>query len=268
MPPFAQAGYTSRMRIISWNTNGLRATHKQGHFDALFRDYDPDIVCLQETKATSDQLPPEVRDVFGYESYFHAPSEKKGYSGVGVYTKVSPLAVTYGLGIPELDTEGRLITLEYKDLYLINCYFPNGGGAPERLEYKLAFYNAFLSYVDKLQKKKPVIWCGDVNVAHTEIDLARPKENADHIGFLPIERAWMDKVVGQGWIDVFRHLQPDTRDVYTYWDQKSGARNRNVGWRIDYFFVSPTLVDKVKGFETLAEYYGSDHCPIMLDIGL
>jgi exodeoxyribonuclease-3 len=256
------------MRIISWNTNGLRATHKQGHFDALFRDYDPDIVCLQETKATPDQLPLEVRDVFGYESYFHAPSEKKGYSGVGVYTKASPSAVTYGLGIPELDTEGRLITLEYDGYYLINCYFPNGGGAPERLEYKLAFYDAFLSYVDKLQKKKPVIWCGDVNVAHTEIDLARPKENADHVGFLPIERAWMDKVVAQGWVDVFRHLHPDTCDVYTYWDQKSGARNRNVGWRIDYFFVSAVLIGGIKGFETLTEYYGSDHCPIMLAIDL
>lgn len=256
------------MRIISWNTNGLRATATQGYFDPLFRDYAPDILCLQETKATPDQLPEPVRHVLGYESFFAFPTEKKGYSGVGVYSKISPLSVTYGLGIPELDTEGRLITLEYKDLYLINCYFPNGGGAPDRLEYKLVFYNAFLSYVDKLHKKKPVIWCGDVNVAHTEIDLARPKENADHIGFLPIERAWVDRVVATGWVDVFRHLQPDARDVYTYWDQKSGARNRNVGWRIDYFFVSPALIDKVKGLETLVEYYGSDHCPIMLDIDL
>lgn len=256
------------MKLISWNTNGLRATHKQGHFDPLFRDYDPDILCLQETKATPDQLFEEVRDVFGYSSYFHYPSIKKGYSGVGVYTKETPLTVTRGLGIEELDTEGRMITCEYADFYFINCYFPNGGGAPERLEYKLAFYDAFLTYVDKLQKKKPVIWCGDVNVAHTEIDLARPKENSTHVGFLPVERAWMDKVVSKGWIDVFRHLHPDARDVYTYWDQYSHARERNVGWRIDYFFVSPTLIDKVKRFETLTEYYGSDHCPILLDIEL
>lgn len=187
---------------------------------------------------------------------------------MGVYTKQTPINVTYGIGVLELDDEGRTITTEYNDFYLINCYFPNGGGTPERLEYKLAFYDAFLKYVTTLEKKKPVIWCGDVNVAHTEIDLARPKENVDHVGFLPIERAWMDKVVAQGWVDVFRHLHPDARDVYTYWDQKSGARNRNVGWRIDYFFVPPTLVDKVKSFETLTEYYGSDHCPIMFDIDL
>lgn len=256
------------MRIISWNTNGLRATHKQGHFDPLFRDYDPDILCLQETKSTPEQLPDEVRDVFGYESYFHYPSIKKGYSGVGVYTKETPLKVTLGLGIEELDTEGRMITCEYETFYFINCYFPNGGGAPERLEYKLAFYDAFLAYVTKLEKKKPVIWCGDVNVAHMEIDLARPKENATHVGFLPIERAWMDKVVANGWIDVFRHLYPDARDIYTYWDQYSHARARNVGWRIDYFFVSPKFIDKVKKFETLTEYYGSDHCPILLEIEL
>lgn len=256
------------MKIISWNTNGLRATHKQGHFDPIFRDYDPDILCLQETKATPDQLPLEVRDVLGYESYFHFPTIKKGYSGVGVYTKDKPLTVVYGLGDESLDTEGRMITLEYKTFYLINCYFPNGGGAPERLEYKLAFYDAFLAYVNKLEKKKPVIWCGDVNVAHTEIDLARPKENVTHVGFLPIERAWMDKVVSKGWIDVFRHLNPEKRDVYTYWDQYSHARERNVGWRIDYFFVSPKLIDMVQGFETLSNYYGSDHCPIMLTIDL
>lgn len=254
------------MKLISWNTNGLRATAKQGYFDPLFRDYDPDIVCLQETKALPDQLPEDVREVFGYQSYFCSPTTKKGYSGVAIYTKESPIAVTYGLGVPALDEEGRLITLEYADYYLINCYFPNGGGAPERLDYKLAFYDAFLSYIDKLEKHKPVIWCGDVNVAHTEIDLARPKENVDHVGFLPIERAWMDRVVALGWIDVFRQLNPDKTEVYTYWDQKTKARTRNVGWRIDYFFVSPRLADKVQSFETLTEYYGSDHCPILLEI--
>ncbi len=256
------------MKLISWNTNGLRATAAQGHFDPLFREFDPDILCLQETKATPDQLPAEVRDVFGYESYFHFPTVKKGYSGVGVYTKERPIAVTYGLGVPALDDEGRMITLEYGAFFLINCYFPNGGGAPERLEYKLAFYEQFLKYVNKLEEQKPVIWCGDVNVAHTEIDIARPKENSDHVGFLPVERAWMDKVIASGWVDVFRSRNPDARDVYTYWDQKSNARDRNVGWRIDYFLVSPKLIGAVTGFETLTDYYGSDHCPVTLDIAL
>ncbi len=256
------------MRIISWNTNGLRATAKQGYFDPLFRDLDPDILCLQETKALPEQLPEEVRDVFGYASYFAFPTLKKGYSGVAIYTKATPLNVTYGIGMESLDNEGRTITAEYDNYYLINCYFPNGGGAPERLEYKLAFYDQFLKYIAKLEKHKPVIFCGDVNVAHTEIDLARPKENATHVGFLPIERAWMDKVVHKGWIDVFRHRNPTTTEVYTYWDQYSHARERNVGWRIDYFFVSPMLIGNVSDFQTLTQYYGSDHCPILLDITL
>lgn len=254
------------MKIISWNTNGLRATHKQGHFDPLFRDHDPDILCLQETKATVEQLPQEVRDVFGYESYFSWPTIKKGYSGVAIYTKEHPTSVTYGIGLPGLDDEGRSITCEYEKFYLITCYFPNGGGGPERLKYKLDFYDQFLIYIEKLKKNKPVIFCGDVNTAHTEIDLARPKENAAHTGFLPIERAWMDKIVVHGWVDTFRYLNPELRDVYTYWDQQTKARDRNVGWRIDYFFVSNDLKQNIKNFETLDQYYGSDHCPIVLDI--
>ena len=266
------------MKIISWNTNGLRATYKQGHFDPLFRDYDPDILCLQETKATREQLPVEVTDVFGYDMYLAWPTVKKGYSGVAIYTKAKPIAVTYGIcgeGLPRqnevsagLDDEGRTITAEYESFYLITCYFPNGGGGPERLKYKLDFYDQFLSYIDELKKTKPVIFCGDVNTAHTEIDLARPKENSDHTGFLPIERAWMDTLVSHGWIDTYRTLNPDVRDVYTYWDQQTAARTRNVGWRIDYFFVSSDLMSKVKDFQTLSDYYGSDHCPILLDIAL
>ncbi len=256
------------MKIISWNTNGLRATYKQGHFDPLFAEYNPDMVCLQETKAMTEQLPDSVRDVFGYESYFAWPTLKKGYSGVAIYTRETPITVAYGIGLPALDDEGRTITAEYADFYLITCYFPNGGGGPERLQYKLDFYDQFLIYIEKLQKKKPVVFCGDVNTAHTEIDLARPKENAENTGFLPIERAWMDKLIAKGWVDVHRALNPDLKDVYTYWDQKTKARDRNVGWRIDYFFVSPILLKKVQGFETLAEYYGSDHCPILLDIKL
>jgi exodeoxyribonuclease III len=260
--------YNTVMKIISWNTNGLRATAKQGHFDPLFTDYDPDMLCLQETKSTPEQLPEEVLNVFGYDSYFAWPTIKKGYSGVAIYTKETPLQVTVGIGLPGLDDEGRCITAEYKEFYLITCYFPNGGGGPERLTYKLEFYDQFLIYIEGLKKEKPVIFCGDVNTAHTEIDLARPKENAENTGFLPIERAWMDTLVKHGWIDVYRQLNPDIPGIYTYWDQKTAARERNVGWRIDYFFVSKGIEDKVKDFQTLRDYYGSDHCPILLDINI
>jgi exodeoxyribonuclease III len=256
------------MKIISWNTNGLRATAKQGHFDPLFTDYNPDILCLQETKSTPEQLPEHVRTVFGYDSYFAWPTIKKGYSGVAIYTKETPKSVVYGIGLPGLDDEGRTITAEYETFYLITCYFPNGGGGPVRLKYKLDFYDQFLVYIEGLKKKKPVVFCGDVNTAHTEIDLARPKENAENTGFLPIERAWMDKLVSHGWIDAFRELYPTETGIYTYWDQKSAARERNVGWRIDYFFVSSESRDKIVRFETLRDYYGSDHCPIILDIAL
>ncbi len=256
------------MKILSWNTNGLRATYKQGNFDPLFVNYDPDILCLQETKATPEQLPEAVREVFGYDAYFSWPEVKKGYSGVAIYTKKKPLNITLGIGLAGLDDEGRAIIAEYDNFYLITCYFPNGGGGPERLDYKLRFYDQFLTYIEKLKKKKPVIFCGDVNTAHNEIDLARPKENAMNTGFLPIERAWMDKLVAKGWIDAFRLLYPDQKDTYTYWDQKTASRERNVGWRIDYFFVSGDLKGQVTDLVTLKDYYGSDHCPIMLDVQL
>jgi exodeoxyribonuclease III len=254
------------MKIISWNTNGLRATYKQGHFDPLFADYDPDMLCLQETKSTPEQLPDQVLNVFGYDSYFAWPTVKKGYSGVGIYSKQTPIKTTLGIELPGLDDEGRTITAEYENFFLITCYFPNGGGGPERLDYKLRFYDQFLIYIEKLKKKKPVIFCGDVNTAHKEVDLARPKENETCTGFLPIERAWIDKLVSKGWVDAFRYVYPDVKDIYTYWDQKTAARTRNVGWRIDYFFVSNGLEKKIKRFETLKDYYGSDHCPILLDI--
>lgn len=256
------------MKIISWNTNGVRATYKQGFFDPLFTELDPDIVCLQETKATPDQLPEAVAHVFGYDAYFAWPTVKKGYSGVAIYTKQTPLNVFYGIGLPGLDDEGRCITCEYENFYLITCYFPNGGGGPERLDYKLRFYDQFLLYIEGLQKRKPVIFCGDVNTAHNEIDLARPAQNVMNTGFLPIERAWMDKLTEHGWIDTFRLLYPEMKEVYTYWDQKTASRERNVGWRIDYFFVSPALKESVKEVQTLREYYGSDHCPLLLDIEL
>ncbi len=255
------------MRIISWNTNGLRATAKQGFFTPLFIKYKPDILCLQETKVEPEQLPDDVRNIKGYHSYFSHSKIKKGYSGVGIYSKIEPKKVEYGIGIKKFDDEGRTLVAYYADFVLINCYFPNGGGGPERLKYKLEFYDSFLAFIQKLRKQKyKVIFCGDVNTAHEAIDLARPKENEENTGFLPVERAWMDEVVGAGYVDVFRHFYPTKKDAYTYWDQKTRARDRNVGWRIDYFFVSPDLVKKIQGTKILSDYFGSDHCPIELTL--
>ncbi len=252
--------------IITWNVNGLRAVHKKGAFDRILEEK-PDILCLQETKSLPEQLSPELRTPDGYKSYFHFPTVKKGYSGVAIYTKDEPEKVQNDLGIKEMDQEGRLIMAQYKDFILINCYFPNGGGAPERLHYKLDFYDHFLKFIEKLHKTHPnIIFCGDVNVAHNEIDLARPKENETHVGFLPIERAWMDKLIKHGWTDVFRHFYPEKKDAYTYWDMKTFARERNVGWRIDYFFASPEMLKKIKSIKILDEVMGSDHCPVQITL--
>jgi exodeoxyribonuclease-3 len=254
------------MKIISWNTNGLRATAKQGFFTPLFENA-PDVVCLQETKAEPDQLPEAVRNMPGYHSYFSSPKTKKGYSGVAIYTKEKPKEIFYGMGVKKLDDEGRLIGVKYKNFTLINCYFPNGGQGPERLKYKLEFYDAFLKFILKLRKAgENVIFCGDVNTAHEAIDLARPKENEENTGFLPIERAWIDKVVKNNFVDIWRDLNPNKINTYTYWDQKTRARDRNVGWRIDYFFVDKKIAPKIKDVGMLEDYYGSDHCPILLEL--
>lgn len=255
------------MKIISWNTNGLRATVKQGFFSPLFEKYKPDIICLQETKAEPDQLPPEVRNIKNYYSFFSHPKEKRGYSGVAIYSKEKPKEIFYGMNIKKFDDEGRMVGAKYKNFTLINLYFPNGGQGPHRLKYKLEFYEAFLKFIIKLRKNgENIIFCGDVNTAHTAIDLARPKENEENTGFLPIERAWLDKVVNAGFVDVFRHFYPTKKDAYTYWDMKTFARKRNIGWRIDYFFVSPSLISKIKSTKILTDYYGSDHCPIEMEL--
>lgn len=254
------------MRIISWNLNGLRGTHKNGLFLPIFEG-EPDIVCLQETKVTWDQLPEDLKNVPGYHAYFDHPKEKKGYSGTAIYTKIKPEKVQYEMGVPELDAEGRLIALYYKDFVLVNIYFPNGGGGPVRLKYKMDFYDLFLKFVDGLRKEgHKVIFCGDINTAHEEIDLARPKQNEENTGFLPEERAWLDEVVAHGYVDTFRHFYPTKTGAYSYWDQKTGARDRNVGWRIDYFFVSPDLLPRVKSANILSNIYGSDHCPIEITL--
>ena len=253
------------MKIISWNVNGLRANVKKGGFD-WFLNTSPDIYCLQETKAHPDQLEEGVRNPAGYFSYFDHSKTKKGYSGVAVYTKVKSEKVEYGLGDPKLDQEGRFLGLFFKGFALFNVYFPNGGGGPERLKFKLDYYGAFLAYIEKVRRTQPnIIFCGDVNTAHTEIDLARPKENKENTGFLPVERAWIDKVVKHGYADTFRILHPDVTEKYTYWDMKTFARDRNVGWRIDYFFVSNELSSKIKKSDMFENVLGSDHCPISLD---
>lgn len=240
---------------------------KKGGLQELFA-LGADIIGIQETKATEEQLDNEVRNPEGYHSFFDSSKERKGYSGTAIYTKVKPEKVTYGLGIEEYDTEGRAVTVYFKDFVFVTCYMPNGGRDEDHFAFKLRYYEKFLEYVAHLEKKhKQVIFCGDLNVAHREIDLARPKENANQIGFLPIERAWIDKVESYGFVDTFRFLFPD-EVKYSWWDQKTRARDRNIGWRIDYFFVSKSLVNKVTKATILTEMYGSDHAPTGIEITL
>lgn len=236
-------------------------------FDWFLKE-SPDFFCLQETKANPDQLPEKILCPDGYTSYFEWSKDKKGYSGVAIYTKHEPDSVDGMLGIPELDREGRFLALHFEGLSVINCYFPNGGGGDLRLEYKYKYYDAFLKYIEKLKKKgQEIIFCGDLNVAHKEIDLARPKENEKNTGFLPKERAWVDQLESKGYVDTYRFQNPD-KIKYSWWDMKSRARDRNIGWRIDYFFVSENLKNKIKKTEIRDEVFGSDHCPVSLDISL
>jgi exodeoxyribonuclease III len=249
------------MRIISWNVNGIRANIKKGGFDWLMSE-SPDIFCLQETKAHPEQLEPNIVSPTGYTSYFDHSKGRKGYSGVAIYTKQKPEKVEYGFGIEELDQEGRQISLFFKDFVFINTYFPNGGGGPERLDFKMRYYTAFLKYIEKIRKSGlEVIFCGDVNTAHNEIDLARPKENEKHTGFLPEERAWLDEVIKKGYVDIWRSLNPN-KVQYSWWDMKTFARERNVGWRIDYFFASEKIAKKITKAKIHDSILGSDHCPI------
>src|SRR3989338_7181169 len=250
------------MKIVSWNVNGLRSLAKDGNWETFLKTAKPDIFCLQETKANPDQLTEKFLAPAGYSAFFSSCQIKKGYSGVALYSKVEPLKVIYGMGIKEFDQEGRFIGAEYDDFWLLNAYFPNGGKGPERIDYKLRFYDAFLSFTEKLREKKPVIFCGDVNTAHEEIDLARPKENENNTGFLPEERAWIDELVYHGYVDTFRYFHPNKEGAYSFWDMKTHARERNVGWRIDYFFVVPDLVSKLKSAGISDQTPGSDHCPV------
>ncbi|HEX9896168.1 MAG TPA: exodeoxyribonuclease III [Dehalococcoidales bacterium] len=252
----------SRVKLLCWNVNGIRAVMKRGFLDWLAREA-PDVLCLQETKATPEDLPEELLKPPGYHTYWNYP-EKKGYAGVATFSRGKPAKVQNGFGVPEFDNEGRVIVSEHPGFTLFNIYFPNGKQSAERLKFKLDFYDAFLDYIEPLRKDgKKLIICGDVNTAHQEIDLARPKENAKISGFLPIERAWLDKLVVRGYIDTFRHFNKEPGQ-YTWWDMKSRARERNVGWRIDYFFVTENLRSQLVKVAIMPEVTGSDHCPIAL----
>lgn len=253
------------MKIVSWNVNGLRAVYRNGYWSSFLR-LKPDIFGLQEIKAEADQLPEAVRSVKGYVSYFNASKTRKGYSGVALYLKKEPKEIIYDMGIPSLDQEGRLIGADCGDFFIFNVYFPNGGGGPERLAYKLEFYDAFLAFIEKKRSIKPVIFMGDVNTAHEAIDLARPKANEDNTGFLPEERAWIDEVIRHGYVDTFRYFYPNKKEAYSYWDMKTRARERNVGWRIDYIFVSNELTKKLKKAAIHTRILGSDHAPVSLTL--
>jgi exodeoxyribonuclease-3 len=254
------------MKIVSWNVNGLRAVHRNGYWLPFLKGAKPDIFCFQEVKAEPDQLPEEVLNASGFSAFFSPSKLKKGYSGVAIYSRIEPLSVIYGMGIKEFDDEGRLVGAEYDDFWLLNIYFPNGGRGPDRLDFKLRYYEAFLAFCEGLRKSKPVIFCGDVNTAHFPVDLARPKENANTTGFLPIERKWLDEVVEAGYVDTFRDKHPQQSEAYTYWDTFTHARERNVGWRIDYFFVAKEFLKHVKKAEIHSDIFGSDHCPISITI--
>lgn len=249
-------------KIICWNVNGIRAVGRKGFLGWLNKK-SPDIICLQETKTHPDMLPENLREPSGYHTYWNFP-EKKGYAGVATFTKEEPVKVEKGFGKPEFDKEGRVIITKYPDFKLFNIYFPNGKQGPDRLKFKLDFYDIFFDYVELLRLRgEKLIICGDVNTAHKEIDIARPKENSKISGFLPVERAWMDKLAANGYIDIFRYLHKEPGQ-YTWWDVKTRAKERNVGWRIDYFFITENLIDRVEKAYIMREVDISDHCPIGL----
>jgi exodeoxyribonuclease-3 len=248
------------MKLISWNVNGIRASYKKGLYDWINSEK-PDILCLQEIKALSNQIPVKLKNIPNYYSFINS-ANRKGYSGVATFTKEKPMSVITKFGIEKFDIEGRILITEYSSFILFNIYFPNGKKNEVRLKYKLDFYDTFLSYSDNLKKKgKNIVVCGDFNTAHKEIDLARPKQNENRSGFLPIERSWIDSFIEHGYIDTFRFFNKEPNQ-YSWWDQKTRSRERNIGWRIDYFFINKEFISNLSRAFILQEVMGSDHCPV------
>jgi exodeoxyribonuclease-3 len=253
------------MKLQCWNVNGIRAVHKKG-FLSWFEGQSPDILCLQETKAKEEQIPDDIRQPIGYHSYFESSREKSGYSGVALFSKIKPEKVERGIGEDRFDSEGRTLIAYYDDFVLLNIYFPNGKASAERLRFKMDFYEVVLALVKGMKDDgRSVIICGDVNTAHREIDLARPKENERTSGFLREERDWIDRLLVSGFIDTYRYFDPVGKR-YTWWDVKTRARERDVGWRIDDFFISADLVPRLRSAAILADVVGSDHCPIEIEL--
>ena len=248
------------MKLISWNVNGLRACVGKGFFDFLAAEQ-PDMMCLQETKLQPEQAP----QIEGYYEYWNS-AEKKGYSGVALFSKNEPQSVTYGIGIEEHDHEGRVITADYGEFYLVTVYTPNSQDELRRLDYRMRWEDDFRAYLKKLDAEKPVIVCGDMNVAHQEIDLKNPKTNRRNAGFTDEERAKMTELLEAGFTDTFRHFNPDLEGAYSWWSYRFKAREKNAGWRIDYFLVSDRFADRVKDARILSDVFGSDHCPVLIEV--
>lgn len=253
------------MKLVSWNVNGLRAVVTKG-FENFFKEINADVFCVQETKMQEEQLDDNIRKIFdGYYCYWNS-AEKKGYSGTAVFSKIKPINVTYGIGIEEHDREGRVITVEYEKFYLVNCYTPNAKRELERLDYRMIWEDEFRKYLLKLNETKPVVLCGDLNVAHEEIDLKNPKTNRGNAGFTDEERKKMTQLLSSGFTDSFRYLYPDKAGVYSWWSYMFKAREKNAGWRIDYFIVSKSIEEKIKESYIFSEVMGSDHCPVGIDL--
>ena len=249
------------MKLISWNVNGIRACVQKGFLE-FFKEIDADIFCIQESKMQEGQLQLELD---GYHQYWNY-AEKKGYSGTAIFTKQEPISVQYGIGIEEHDHEGRVITLEFEDFYMVTVYTPNSQDELKRLDYRMQWETDFLAYLKKLEEEKGVIFCGDLNVAHQEIDLKNPKTNRKNAGFTDEERAKFGEVLKAGFIDTFRHFYPDAEGIYSWWSYRFSARAKNAGWRIDYFCVSECLKDRLQDAKILTDVMGSDHCPVQLDL--
>jgi exodeoxyribonuclease-3 len=255
------------MKIVTWNVNGIRACAKKGAYFSYLETHEPDIICFQETKAHVIDIPDEIANPSGYYGAWYS-AEKKGYSSVGILTKQKPTNIIEGFGNPRFDSEGRVLMAEYKKFILFSVYFPNGQRDQERLQYKLDFYHEFFNYCQELRSLgKELIICGDYNTAHKEIDLARPKENANTSGFMPIEREWMDRLIDMGYIDTFRVFNQEP-EQYSWWNMQTRARERNIGWRIDYFFITPGLMPHLKNAFIQQDVYGSDHCPVGIELDI